>query len=469
MAAILTSIMTVANLQPACAMDAGRLYSVNAAAIQSAEGEGLVQLLSNTENEKELSAADIYRNASEAMVEIISTDKADSQYIGSGFFIGTGKVMTNFHVVRSAVKLEIRDYSGKSYKVKKILGYDEELDIILIAVESGDNAALKLCYDRPQTGDRVYTIGSPLGLTGTFSEGMVSCTDREMDNHMYYQVTLPTSTGSGGGPVLNSRGEVIGIITLTTPSGQNLNFAVPISEYKNAKKSVTWKKMSLKAFYKMNEPYVKESNDYRFSDSFFQLCAGAGWDEDEPELSPSEIRSNAESSIVTIKARDDKGNVSLGTGFFISETQLATAYHVVQNAAMNEFIEVTDYYENVYRVEAVKGDEKSDAAVLTVKGTKQHGILQPEYDYLPQTGESVYTYGNPLYYDNTFAEGIVSTSMRVVEGFEYIQTTAPVSSGSSGGVLINKKGNAIGIVVFTLPKGQNLNFMLSVKYLQYCL
>jgi len=469
LAAILILAMTVANIQPACAMDAGRLYSVNAG-MQSAEDKGLIQLLKNEkENIAELSATDIYKQASEAMVEIVSTDKAGSTYIGSGFFVGAGKVMTNFHVVRSAAKLEIKDYTGKSYKIKKILGYDEDLDFIMINVDSKDNASLKLCYDKPRTGDRVYTIGSPMGLTGTFTEGIVSSADREFDDKNYYQVTTPTSTGSGGGPVINSKGQVIGIITLTTPSGQNLNFAVPISEYKNAKKAESWKKLSLKDFYQMNAPYVKDTNDYRLSDSFFQLCAGSSWDDGAEDIGPAEIKENAEAALVTIYSKDEKGSVSGGSGFFISENQIATAYHVIKDAASEEFIEVTDYFDNVYRVESVKGYEDTDAAIITVKGTKKHGVIKPDFDYLPQTGERVYTYGNPLYYDGTFADGIVSTSMRNVDGFEYIQTTAPVSSGSSGGVLINKKGNAIGIIVFTLPKGQNMNFMLRVKYLLNCL
>jgi hypothetical protein len=79
---------------------------------------------------------------------------------------------------------------------------------------------------RADIGSEVYAIGNPEGLEGTFSEGIVSGV-RNFEDDAILQVTAPISSGSSGGPVLNSRGKVIGIATATFAKGQNLNFAVP--------------------------------------------------------------------------------------------------------------------------------------------------------------------------------------------------------------------------------------------------
>ena len=77
-----------------------------------------------------------------------------------------------------------------------------------------------------RTGQRVYAIGAPLGLELTISEGIVSSL-REVENGKVIQTTAPVSPGSSGGGLFNAEGQLIGIVTFQTRSGQNLNFAVP--------------------------------------------------------------------------------------------------------------------------------------------------------------------------------------------------------------------------------------------------
>jgi Trypsin-like peptidase domain len=80
----------------------------------------------------------------------------------------------------------------------------------------------------PEVGDEVYVVGNPLGLAGTFSEGIVSGV-RQLDSDSILQMTAPISPGSSGGPVMDSSGAVIGIAEATFNAGQNLNLAVPVS------------------------------------------------------------------------------------------------------------------------------------------------------------------------------------------------------------------------------------------------
>jgi hypothetical protein len=79
---------------------------------------------------------------------------------------------------------------------------------------------------RMEVGDKVYVMGNPLGMSGTFSDGMVSG-KRPLEGVAMLQISAPISPGSSGGPVMNERGEVIGVATMMVMGGQNLNMAVP--------------------------------------------------------------------------------------------------------------------------------------------------------------------------------------------------------------------------------------------------
>jgi hypothetical protein len=91
--------------------------------------------------------------------------------------------------------------------------------------------------DAVEVGDPVYAVGNPQGLEGTFSQGIVSSI-RQVGSDKLLQITAPISPGSSGGPVLNLRGEVVGVSVATFSGGQNLNFAIP-SNYLKALLSKT--------------------------------------------------------------------------------------------------------------------------------------------------------------------------------------------------------------------------------------
>jgi S1-C subfamily serine protease len=76
-------------------------------------------------------------------------------------------------------------------------------------------------------GDKVYAVGNPLGLEGTFSEGIISGM-RFIGGHATMQITAPISPGSSGGPILDGSGSVIGVAVATFKNGQNLNLAIPV-------------------------------------------------------------------------------------------------------------------------------------------------------------------------------------------------------------------------------------------------
>ena len=111
--------------------------------------------------------------------------------------------------------------------IRGVVAKDVSHDLIILRADSESAPALPVAACNDVTvGDRVYAVGNPEGLEGTFSEGIVSAV-RDVDGEQFLQITAPISPGSSGGPVLNTRGEVVGVSRATLKEGQNLNFAVP--------------------------------------------------------------------------------------------------------------------------------------------------------------------------------------------------------------------------------------------------
>lgn len=148
---------------------------------------------------------------------------------GTGFFISEGVIATNYHVIEGATEIKIALNTGKTYNVNSILGYDEDLDIAILSVDAKVKP-LVLSSFTPKIGSTVYTIGSSLGLTGTFTNGLVTTNSRIIEDVDYIQTNAAISPGNSGGPLLNTYGEVVGINTMQLVDGQNINFAINIYE-----------------------------------------------------------------------------------------------------------------------------------------------------------------------------------------------------------------------------------------------
>jgi len=179
----------------------------------------------DTRTDKDVPKASVIAEKCSPSVVQITTDLG----LGSGFFIEKGILATNYHVIEDASSITVKLTTGKEYKVTTILGYDKEKDLALLSVP---NAGTPLTLSRyaPKTGETAYAIGNPLGLDNTFSTGIISNSSRVIDKVNYIQTDTAISPGNSGGPLLNEFGEVIGINTMQTKEGQNLNFAVNITE-----------------------------------------------------------------------------------------------------------------------------------------------------------------------------------------------------------------------------------------------
>ena len=173
---------------------------------------------------------ELVRRIKPSVVAIVTYDvKGEKLSRGSGFFTAPDRVVTNRHVLEGAYKAEIHTVNELAYSVKGVLAVDGEGDIALLQVEIPPGVASPLTVVRtsPQEGESIVVIGNPLGLEGSISNGIVSAV-RDIPNFgRIIQITAPISQGSSGSPVVNMRGEVVGVATLQLTDGQSLNFAVP--------------------------------------------------------------------------------------------------------------------------------------------------------------------------------------------------------------------------------------------------
>ena len=175
-------------------------------------------------------AQQIAKKALDATVLLVMED-ANGQPLGlgSGFFVRTNQIATNFHVIEGAARGTAKRVGQKTeYTIEGFTAMDEKHDLAILQVSASGVQPLPLGdSDTVEIGETVYVAGNPKGyLEGTFSDGIISgirgdSTDKRL------QMTAPISPGSSGGPVLNGVGEVIGVSVMTIEGGQNLNFAIP--------------------------------------------------------------------------------------------------------------------------------------------------------------------------------------------------------------------------------------------------
>src|SRR5713226_5434013 len=174
---------------------------------------------------------DLVRQIKPSVVSVLTYDAKGQPLIsGTGFFIRPGEVVTNFHVIHGARRVEIHTLEGKgrTYPVAGTLAVDDEADLALLKVElpAERSRPLALTNALPEEGEQVFVIGNPLRLEGSVSDGIVSAVREVPDVGRIIQITAPVSHGNSGSPLLNMRGQVIGIVTVKVTNGQNINLAL---------------------------------------------------------------------------------------------------------------------------------------------------------------------------------------------------------------------------------------------------
>ena len=166
--------------------------------------------------------------------------------LGSGFLIHPdGYVVTNDHVVAGERKISITQFSQsgeellkKNFDNVRIVATGGNLDLALLKIEGQETTGFPIVplgeSIELNQGDRVFAIGSPLGLERSVSEGIVSLRNRIISDRIHIQTTAEISPGNSGGPLFNYRGEVIGVnnMKVVSQGAEGLGFAIPVHTLK---------------------------------------------------------------------------------------------------------------------------------------------------------------------------------------------------------------------------------------------
>lgn len=182
----------------------------------------------------------LYNQMIPAVVEIKTVERRGQ---GSGFIVDKeGHILTNNHVVDGASSVSVTLHSGETLDAQ-VVGTDRENDLALLKVDTGKISSISPLpwgnSDNVNPGQMAIALGSPFGLEGSITVGIISGVERVMAGAHERSITnmLQTDTainpGNSGGPLLDSKGEVIGINTAIQPASNGIGFAIPINNAKS--------------------------------------------------------------------------------------------------------------------------------------------------------------------------------------------------------------------------------------------
>jgi serine protease Do len=192
--------------------------------------------------------AELFKEVSPSVVTLSAFQSSTVEGGGTGFLIDDeGTIATNHHVIDHATRVRVKFQSGAVFDALELLVDEAAVDLALLRVDLAtpvDGARLDLKplpladSDEVVVGEHAIVIGNPLGLESTLTDGLVS-SRRIFEGRPWIQFSAPISSGNSGGPLLNMRGEVIGVTTASLNARdhgaavvQNLNLAVPVNELK---------------------------------------------------------------------------------------------------------------------------------------------------------------------------------------------------------------------------------------------
>ena len=192
---------------------------------------------------------------------------------------------------------------------------------------------------------------------------------------------------------------------------------------------------------------------------------GKGQNDSAKALTAEEVYNQTINKVAMIISYKDGVPYSQGSGFFIDKNTLVTNYHCVAGTEKLEFKIAGN--EEVYKgAKVIKASPNYDLAIITTK--QDFPFVKVDSLGKEKVGTKVYAIGNPRGLEGTISDGILS-GKRDNDGVEYLQITAPISPGNSGGPVLNEKGVVIGVATFTYRNSQNLNFAMPISYINKCI
>lgn len=172
-----------------------------------------------------IKSADFSAIVNDVLQSVVSVKTNVGQ--GSGAIIDRkGYIVTNVHVISGASTIKVTTFSGSTYDVNVLAGYNSDADIAVLKIDAPNLKALNLGdSDNVKVGEKVIAAGNPAGLAFTVTEGIVSAF-RIFNGINYIQTDVPINPGNSGGPLINTKGEIIGINNFKVGGFEGLGFAI---------------------------------------------------------------------------------------------------------------------------------------------------------------------------------------------------------------------------------------------------
>ncbi|MBM4273910.1 MAG: tetratricopeptide repeat protein [Deltaproteobacteria bacterium] len=492
------------------------------------------------------------------MLQVFAYDAEDKLLrTGSGYFVSPeGRFLTAWQVLLGASRAMVMTAEGKEYPVQIVVAGNGKTGLLLgmAGPLPGPPPHLTLAKQMPQVGERVIALGATGKTHPLVGEGVVSSILEFPDHGKVIHISVPITSKSWGGPVVNDKGEALGVAISGTLSGQKYNFALPamtLAELKETpqafpywaqahskealgrcfkkadaaekagsrkdvlgwyKEAVRIKPDDARARTKLGVAYYK---DGLYKESLEQFRQAARFKPDDPQMqlnlglaalkagqrpeaeralealnqldpkmaqklqaslkaSPGttpaaagaagqvtlpELFNRIKPAVVFVENYDShKKRLSLSSGFFINaQGHFITNYHCLRGGS-SATVRTSDGKR--YPVKLILAEDKFNDLMLAAIDPPPAGVpYLPVTGALPQVGEEVIALGNPKGLEWTLSTGIVSA----IRGYptpqrQVVQITAPMSPGSSGGPILNRKGQVVAVFAFYHLTGQNLNF-----------
>jgi S1-C subfamily serine protease len=208
-------------------------------------------------------SADVKRNINKLVSATVMITGERS--IGSGFIIKSdGYIITNNHVIAGQSMLYVSLESSARFQAR-VLKTDLRLDLALLKIEAQDLPVLSMGdATRLQRGDDVWTIGAPKELAFSVTKGIVSYAGRNINGNYYLQSDVAINPGNSGGPMINDRGEVVGINSfMLSRSQEGLNFSLPINYVYSGPNPIAEGLLPLPSYSRMEEVWAKAGENER--------------------------------------------------------------------------------------------------------------------------------------------------------------------------------------------------------------
>ncbi len=384
-------------------------------------------------------------------IVIIETFNFEGTLIGTatGFFIDAHRLVTTRHAVFMARHVAVVFPDDVHVPVARVIAEDEHSDLILLEIDEIDRHMTGLIISEvvPRDGEDIFVIGGPLGFKQTVSTGIISGRTNRNETMEMLQITAAISLGSSGSPVLNMKGEVIGIAAATIPEGEGLNFAIPADRIQhlvdNPLPFAEWAQQQL-----LRQKQI-DANRRISIDGIRAIF---------PIDIPEEVEAAA-LSVVTVATYDESGEtLRRADGFFVTTNRVLTPRSILLGAHRAVVLTGDDLE---LTVEGIVGDDPVGELVLleVTTGSYTPSVLDLGWRR-PYREEPLIVIRSSDDESSKFVQMRTTMTITDLPTFGHALSTGPLDALTvSGSPVVSVKGRVIAIVNERVIDDATLRFL----------